>query len=251
MTPERWQQVKKICYAVLDCVPEERSALFDALCPGDDELKRDVAAMMADADGDSALEQPAWALPGIAAPTVQVVPSGGRRDGWIPDTVGSYRILRRVGEGGMGVVYEAQQGQPRRTVALKVIRPGLASPEVLHRFRQESQALGRLRHPGIAQIYEAGTADSPLGPQPFFAMEFIRGESLKAYTDAHDLTVPRRLELMARICDAVAHAHKRGLIHRDLKPANILIDDPGYPTSCLGRRAPGNADGNDEPRAGL
>lgn len=210
MTPERWQQVKGICYAVLDRVPEERGALLDALCLGDDELKRDVAVMIADATRLGARSE-------------------GSRSGWMPDTIGSYRILRLVGEGGMGVVYEAQQDQPQRTVALKVIKPGLASPEVLRRFRLESQALGRLQHPGIAQIYEAGTADSGFGPQPYFAMEFIRGESLSSYADTHRLNVPQRLELMARICDAVDHAHQRGLIHRDLKPANILIDESGQP----------------------
>jgi non-specific serine/threonine protein kinase/serine/threonine-protein kinase len=95
----------------------------------------------------------------------------------MPAAVGRYRITRLIGEGGMGAVYEAEQDQPRRTVALKVIKPGLTSPELLRRFAQESQALGRLQHPGIAQIYEAGTADTGYGPQPYFAMEFIRGDS--------------------------------------------------------------------------
>ena len=96
-------------------------------------------------------------------------------------TIGRYRIIRLIGEGGMGAVYEAEQDQPRRTVALKVIKPGLASPELLRRFTQESQALGRLQHPGIAQIYEAGTADTGFGAQPYFAMEFIRGRALKEF----------------------------------------------------------------------
>src|SRR6187455_1040100 len=95
--------------------------------------------------------------------------------------VGHYRITRLLGEGGMGAVYEAEQEFPRRTVALKVIKPGLASPQLLYRFEQESQALGRLQHVGIAQIYEAGTADTGFGPQPFFAMEFIGGPSLLEY----------------------------------------------------------------------
>ena len=93
-------------------------------------------------------------------------------------TVGRYKIVRLIGEGGMGAVYEAEQDQPRRTVALKVIKPGMASPALLKRFEQEAQALGRLQHPGIAQIYEAGTADTGYGPQPYFAMEFIRGEGV-------------------------------------------------------------------------
>src|SRR5262249_30004587 len=148
---------------------------------------------------------------------------------WLPGTIGRYRVLRLVGEGGMGAVYEAEQDQPRRTVALKVIRPGLANPELLLRFGQESQALGRLQHPGIAQIYEAGSADTGFGPQPYFAMEFIRGESLRRYAESKHLGVQQRLELMAKICDAVHHAHQRGLIHRDLKPGNILVDESGQP----------------------
>jgi tetratricopeptide (TPR) repeat protein len=143
--------------------------------------------------------------------------------------VGRYTITRLIGEGGMGAVYEAEQDQPRRTVALKVIKPGLASPELLRRFAQESQALGRLQHPGIAQIYDAGTADTGYGPQPYFAMEFIRGETLRDYAETHHLGTRQRLELLVKVCDAVHHAHQRGLIHRDLKPGNILVDEHGQP----------------------
>jgi tetratricopeptide (TPR) repeat protein/predicted Ser/Thr protein kinase len=143
--------------------------------------------------------------------------------------IGRYRILRLIGEGGMGVVYEAEQDQPRRTVALKVIKPGLASPELLRRFEQESQALGRLQHPGIAQIYDAGTADTGFGPQPYFAMEFIHGKNVKDYAEERHLNTRQRLEMVAKIAEAVHHAHQRGLIHRDLKPANILVDETGQP----------------------
>jgi len=143
--------------------------------------------------------------------------------------IGRYTITRLIGEGGMGAVYEAEQDQPRRTVALKVIKPGMASPELLRRFAQESQALGRLQHPGIAQIYEAGTADTGYGPQPYFAMEFIRGETLRDYAAKQSLGTRQRLDIIARVCDAVQHAHQRGLIHRDLKPGNILVDETGQP----------------------
>jgi hypothetical protein len=147
----------------------------------------------------------------------------------LPATIGQHRILRLMGEGGMGAVYEAEQEKPRRTVALKVIKPDLAGPELLRRFELESQVLGRLQHPGIAQIYEAGTADTGFGPQPWFAMELIRGESLLEYAEAHQLNTRQRLELMAKVCEAVHHAHQRGIIHRDLKPGNILVDESGQP----------------------
>jgi TolB-like protein/predicted Ser/Thr protein kinase len=147
----------------------------------------------------------------------------------IPGAIGHYRIIRLLGEGGMGAVYEAEQETPRRTIALKIIKPGFGSAEFLRRFEQEAQAMGRLQHPGIAQIYEAGTADTGWGVQPYFAMEFIRGKTLLEYAHDQHLTTHQRLDLVARVCEAVHHAHQRGLIHRDLKPANILVDETGQP----------------------
>ncbi len=147
----------------------------------------------------------------------------------VPASLGRYRLRRLVGEGGMGAVYEAEQEQPRRIVALKVIKPGLVSENLLRRFERESEMLARLQHPAIAQVYEVGTSDTPFGPQPWFAMEFIHGQPLGQYADAHRLNARQRLELIARICDAVEHAHQRGIIHRDLKPANILVEESGQP----------------------
>jgi eukaryotic-like serine/threonine-protein kinase len=155
------------------------------------------------------------------------VPSSGRHQ--LPLAIGRYRILRLLGEGGMGAVYEAEQEQPRRRVALKVIKAALASPELLRRFELEAQSLGRLHHPGIAQIYEAGRAETAAGVQPFFAMELIQGKPLCGYADEHHLDTRARLALMIRLCEAVEHAHQSGIIHRDLKPANILVDQNGQP----------------------
>ncbi len=148
----------------------------------------------------------------------------------IPARIGRYRIVRLLGEGGMGAVFEAEQDQPRRTVALKVIKSAWISPGLLQRFDLETQALARLHHPGIAQVYEAGTADSGTGMQPFLAMEFIAGgQTLTEYAEAHRLNTENRLRMVADVCDAVQHAHQRGIIHRDLKPANILVDEHGHP----------------------
>ncbi len=151
------------------------------------------------------------------------------RDSPMPAAIGRYRVIAILGAGGMGVVYQAEQEQPRRTVALKVVKPGLTSSGVLRRFEHESQSLARLQHPGIAQIYEAGIADAGFGPQPWFAMEFIRGLSLLEFTKAHRLNSRQRLEIVIKACAAVHHAHLRGIIHRDLKPANILVDESGQP----------------------
>ncbi len=114
-------------------------------------------------------------------------------------------------------------------MALKVVRPGYASPKLLRRFEHEAEVLGRLLHSGIAQIYEAGTADLGAGPQPYFAMELVRGRPLTEYADLHRLGTRDRLDLLARVCDAVEHAHVRGIVHRDLKPGNILVTDEGQP----------------------
>ena len=147
----------------------------------------------------------------------------------LPERIGPFRILGLLGEGGMGRVYEAEQDQPRRVVALKVIKPGVATVQGIHRFERESQVLGRLQHPGIAAIYQAGTADTGDGTQPWFAMELVRGRSLLEYAEEKNLSSRARAELVARVCDAVEHAHQKGVIHRDLKPGNILVDESGQP----------------------
>jgi eukaryotic-like serine/threonine-protein kinase len=149
--------------------------------------------------------------------------------GGIPAVLGRYRVLHLIAEGGMGAVYKVEQDRPHRIVALKVIKPGLASEELLRRFERESEVLARLHHPGVAQIFEVGTADAGSGPQPYFAMEFINGAPLHEYARAHGLNTRQRLELVAKVCDAVEHAHQRGIIHRDLKPGNVLVDDSGQP----------------------
>lgn len=145
----------------------------------------------------------------------------------LPESIGRYRILGLLGEGGMGSVYKAEQDSPRRTVALKVIKAGVASGRLLHRFEIEAQILGRLDHPGIATIYEAGTFGGGRGARPFFAMEFIEGQELLDYADQRGLGTRDRLGLLARIAEAVQHAHQKGVIHRDLKPGNILVTREG------------------------
>lgn len=147
----------------------------------------------------------------------------------LPAAIGRYRILGVLGEGGMGTVYEAETTNPHRRVALKVIRRDYVSADLARRFARESEALARLQHPGIAQVFEAGTADGPSGQQSYFAMELVRGQPLTDYANARALGLRERLELFARICDAVHYAHRQGVIHRDLKPANILVDEDGQP----------------------
>lgn len=149
-----------------------------------------------------------------------------------PERVGGYHIKRVIASGGMGTVFEAVQDNPRRTVALKLMRAGLASRSAMRRFEYEAQILARLRHPGIAQIYEAGTHTDPLTglAAPYFAMEYVpAARSLIQYADERRLGARERLALFAQVCDAVHHGHQKGIIHRDLKPSNILVDSAGNP----------------------
>jgi eukaryotic-like serine/threonine-protein kinase len=146
----------------------------------------------------------------------------------IGKAIGRYHIRRVIASGGMGTVYEAVQESPRRTVALKVMKHGIASRSALRRFEYESQILARLRHPGIAQVYEAGTHDDGSGAVPYFAMDYIpSAKPITHYARSKKLTTKQRLELFAKVCDAVHHGHQKGIIHRDLKPGNILVDSSG------------------------
>jgi tetratricopeptide (TPR) repeat protein/tRNA A-37 threonylcarbamoyl transferase component Bud32 len=144
--------------------------------------------------------------------------------------IGRYRLARLVGEGGMGMVYLAQQEHPiKRQVALKVIKPGMDSKRVMARFEAERQALALLDHPNIAHVYDAGTTE--VG-RPYFVMEYVKGLSITEYCDRHKLTIGERLRLFQQVCEAVQHAHQKGIIHRDIKPSNILVstqDDKAIP----------------------
>jgi eukaryotic-like serine/threonine-protein kinase len=201
---------------------EEQSAFLDRACGDDRDLRREIEELLA-IDKDESSRN--WRMDGksTARASVGVLSTLAAGAAHVPERIGPYRLIEIIGEGGMGVVYRAEQENPRRDVALKVIRPGVATPRMLKRFELEAQTLGRLHHHGIAQVYEAGTFDSGAGPQPFFAMEFLEGMPLLEYAAEHHLGTRDRLELLIRICEAVEHAHSKCVIHRDLKPANIIV----------------------------
>ncbi|MEM7308011.1 MAG: serine/threonine-protein kinase [Planctomycetota bacterium] len=214
MRADDFQRAERIFQEAVRLPAQERAAFVQQSCAGDEVLAQLIRRLL-DSDADTSfLRHP-----------VSVEPPVYPAD---PERIGRYRILRRVGQGGMGMVFLAQDADDE-LVAVKVLRPGLASPAAMRRFEYEAAILDTLDHPGIARVYEAGTLDTGEGPQPFLAMEFVRGQPLTRYAEECGLPWTERLELVSAVCDAIEHAHRRGVIHRDLKPANILVDDGGQP----------------------
>jgi WD40 repeat protein len=205
--------LRRLFEQVVELPPAERGSKLIELCP-DPLLRRQVEQLLA-ADA-------------LAGDTLTAAPDATQQ--LIGQTVGAFRIQRLLGRGGMGIVYEAEQIEPRRTVALKLMHGAWASTERLARFRREAAMLARLEHPGIARLYEVGNCDIGGQNLPFLAMELVRhARALLDYATHHGLDLRQRLELLRRVCDAVAWAHDHGVVHRDLKPSNILVDDHGQP----------------------
>jgi non-specific serine/threonine protein kinase/serine/threonine-protein kinase len=206
--------IEEIFFAALEIEGRDaRSAFLDQAC-GDPELRHRVERLLArDAQASSFLESPA------VPPTVTVgSPSLSEGPGTV---IGPYKLREQIGEGGMGVVYVAEQTQPvRRKVALKVIKPGMDTKQVIARFEAERQALAMTDHPNIARVIDAGATESG---RPYFVMELVRGIPITDYCDRERLSISERLELFVLACRAVQHAHQKGIIHRDLKPSNILV----------------------------
>jgi serine/threonine protein kinase/tetratricopeptide (TPR) repeat protein len=192
--------------------PAERVAFLDAVCAKNPRLRADVEALLqAHASNPGFLEAPALAV-------TSALPTPTDRTGAV---IGPYKLLQPIGEGGMGAVYLAEQTHPvQRKVALKLIKPGLDSRQVIARFEAERQALALMDHPNIAKVLDAGTTEAG---QPYFVMEFVHGVPLTQYCDEHRLTPRQRLELFVPVCQAIQHAHQKGIIHRDIKPSNVLI----------------------------
>lgn len=212
MSHDRDQLIKQIFLEASARTGHDQDAYLLQVCDGDSALRGSIVRLLgADQCSGGFLEEPQSTL---------------RHE--FPAHVGSFRLVRKIGEGGMGAVFEAEQTHPQRRVALKMVRQAGLSKSLLRRFEYEVQILGQLRHPGIAQIYDAGTYDDDArGPVPYFAMEYVQGQPLLEFVKTRSLSVRQRLELMAEICDAVHHAHQKGVIHRDLKPANILVESDG------------------------
>jgi len=214
VTPEQFQRVEELFFAARELSALEQAEFLARECADDAEVRAEVERMLSVPDAAVSLTAISEGVDGEA--------TSGR-------VIGRYRLVREIGAGGMGVVYEAEQERTHQRVALKLINPGLTSAAALRRFEHEAEVLGRLQHPGIARILDADTFDAGGGPQPFFAMELVEGLPLTEYAAERNLGTRERLELVARVADSVTHAHQRGIIHRDLKPANILVSAEGQP----------------------
>src|SRR6516225_5032355 len=191
--------------------PAERAAFLDRACGDNPALRAEVEALLrAHEHSGDLLDLPETVQPTSAVP-------GPESPGTI---IGPYKLLEQIGEGGMGTVWMAEQTEPiQRRVALKVIKEGMDSKQVLARFEAERQALALMEHPNIAKVLDAGK--TPSG-RPYFVMELVKGQPITKYCDEKRLGVRERLELFADVCRAVQHAHQKGVIHRDLKPSNVL-----------------------------
>ena len=232
----QFERAYEIFVKACDLSDGERETFIRSACGSDLQLREHVASLLKlDQRSRLALDQIDDGGAGQAL-VAQVNQDQSVSPGRRPTRIGRYQILDELGRGGMGVVYEAEQENPRRRVAVKVVRQGIESPEVVSRFRQEAQVLGHLRHPGIAQVFEAGAETVGDNDLPYLAMELITGQPLDRY--ARELPLNGRVELLARICDAVQHAHQKGIIHRDLKPANILVTREADSTLELDRSGP-------------
>jgi serine/threonine protein kinase/WD40 repeat protein len=213
VTDEHLETVERLFHAALELEPAERAAFVTDACGDDDALRDEVASLLSSAEtAEPFLERPAL----MQAADLPVAPEP-------PPEIPGYTVLSLLGEGGMGVVYLAEQMTPiRRRVAVKLIKLGMDTRQVLSRFGRERQALALMRHPNIAAVYDAGT--SP-GGRPYFVMEYVDGVPVTEYCDQHALSIGDRLALFLDVCSAVQHAHQKGVIHRDLKPSNVLVAD--------------------------
>src|SRR5438552_10199906 len=207
------QQEKSIFLQAIEIASvEERAAYLSVACEGNQRLRAEIEALLhAHEKPQALLDAPDFRSPTVDDPVTE-------RPGTV---IGPYKLLQQIGEGGMGTVFMAEQTQPvQRKVALKLIKSGMDSRQVIARFEAERQALALMEHPNIARVLDAGTTE---GGRPYFVMELVKGVPITKYCDDHHLTPKERLELFIPVCHAIQHAHQKGVIHRDIKPSNVMI----------------------------
>ena len=220
MKPANWSQIKELFHAAVELAPHDREAFLKANCATDDELHREVSALLSahESAGDF-IQQPALVDVGLMAndETIRNAAVNGQQ-------IGSYQIIRELGRGGMGSVYLAARADESfdKQVALKLIKRGMDSDAIIKRFVMERQILANLDHPNIARLIDGGTTEDGL---PYFVLEYIEGTTITRYCDQHKLNTMERLKLFRQVCAAVQFAHQNLIVHRDLKPSNIIVTE--------------------------
>jgi len=220
--PEKWQRVKALFQSALERRPTERNAFVAQASAGDSSVRAEVESLLASHEN-------ADQFVGILSKaSVAASPDLATRDSWIGRNIGSYRIIRQIGRGGMAVVYLGVRAdeQYRKHVAIKLVLPGLDNAEVLPRFRNERQTLAALDHPNIVKLLDGGNTEEGL---PYLVMDYVEGVPIDQYCDARRLPTTERLQLFRQVCAAVHYAHLNLVVHRDLKPSNILVTAEGMP----------------------
>src|ERR1700730_17152297 len=219
MEPDRWRQIEDLFQSVLDCEPGRRAAFLDSACSRDVSLRREVESLLASHEKGDFAETSAFEE-GLA-----LLQESEDRS-FTGQSIGPYKVIRKIGQGGMGTVYLASRADDtfRKEVAIKLIQRGQDSEDVIRRFRSERQILASLDHPNITKLLDGGTTDEG---RPYFVMEFIQGEPVDKYCDAHKLNTIERVKLFQSVCAAVHYAHQNLVIHRDIKPGNILVTARG------------------------
>ncbi len=215
--PESFDAARELFDQVCNLPPDECNLRLSAVDPDLAQFVRELLA------------EDAVSMQGLDSPPIAASSLSARAGMPLPERIANFSIVESIGAGGMSTVYKARQDSPDRMVALKILRMATGSEDALRRFEHEAQILGWLEHPNIARIFEAGTADTGHGVQPYLAMELIEGQAITRFAKQRDLDLAARLELLAKICDAVHYAHQKGVIHRDLKPGNVLADARGEP----------------------
>ena len=222
MKVERWQQIEDLLDATLECEPAARGAMLDRACAGDADLRREIESLLAHlAPSENFIEAPAFVFAADLLAGNEGKPLQSRH-------LGAYNILREIGRGGMGAVYLAERsdGEFQQRFALKLMRRGLADPDLSRRFRRERQILASLNHPNIARLIDGGVSESA---EPFLVMEYVEGLRIDDYCDEHDLSTSQKLRLFLKVCRGVSYAHQHLVVHRDIKPSNILVTGEGVP----------------------
>jgi serine/threonine-protein kinase len=221
MQPERWGQIENIVQSAVDYAPADRAEFLNSVCGDDAELRREVESLLAAHEsggltGSSGFED---AMKVLTRQNEKL--SEGRR-------IGAYRVLKEIGRGGMGTVYLAERADEafQKLAAIKIIRRGLDTDDIIQRFHTERQILATLDHPNIARLLDGGTTGDGL---PYFVMEHIEGEPIDVYCAGHALAIPERLKLFQGVCASVSYAHQNLVVHRDIKPGNVLVTKEGIP----------------------